>query len=266
MNLGTSSRRLPAAMLIVGTVLLLITWGGFVPLATAQDQQMHHGHEGHEGMDMPMDQPMDAAAQAKLQAKILADKKESEFNHHVAGLLVAIAGLFMLFQSSLVTRWPAVKYVWPACFLLGGIFLLVWSDTELWPFGHRQWLEALRNNAEVLQHKTFALLLLALGAIEWQRARGALKAAWSGWVFPVLAIAGSVILIFHHHEGGMMGEHHMETMARIQSEHLSYTLCGFGIGLAKGLSEMKSKAAAVFAKIWPVLMIVLGILLMFYRE
>ena len=61
------------------------------------------------------------------------------------------------------------------------------DDTELWPFGHRGWLEALRNSREVLQHKVFAVLLLGLGVIEWRRASGVLKAIWSGWVFAVLA-------------------------------------------------------------------------------
>lgn len=232
----------------------------------AQGPAGHHEHQGHEGMSMPVDQQDDPAARAKLQAKILADKKESEFNHHLAGFFVAVAGIFMLFQFGLITRWPKIRFVWPATFLMSGVFVLIWSDTELWPFGHRQWLEALRNNPEVLQHKTFAVLLLALGVVEWQRARGALKAVWSSWVFPVLAMAGSIVLIFHHHEGGMVGEHHMETMARIQSEHLSYTACGLGIGLSKGLSELTPRFRRIFGKIWPALMIVLGVLLMFYRE
>jgi copper resistance protein D len=234
--------------------------------ARAYQQPSQHEHAGHEGMSMPMDEPAGPAARARMQAKVLADKKESEFNHHLAGILVAIAGIFMLFQSALTTRWPAAKFVWPACFLLAGIFVLVWSDTELWPFGHRQWLEALQNNREVLQHKTFAVLLLALGAIEWQRARGVLKAAWSAWIFPVVAVLGSIILIFHQHEGGMIGEHHMETMARIQSEHMTYTVAGLGIGLAKGLSEINTRSAAIFGKIWPALMVLLGILLALYRE
>jgi putative copper resistance protein D len=249
---------------------LLILAGLLFPMSAfqvlASQQPSHPEHAGHEGMNMPMDEPADPAARAKMQAKILADKKESEFNHHLAGALVAVAGIFMLFQSALTTRWPAARFVWPACFLAAGTFVLIWSDTELWPFGHRQWLEALQNNREVLQHKTFAVLLLALGAIEWQRASGALKAAWSAWIFPLLAVLGSIILIFHQHEGGMVGEHHMETMARIQSEHLTYTLAGLGIGLAKGLSEIKTRSAAIFGKIWPALMVLLGILLMLYRE
>ena len=217
-------------------------------------------------MAMPMNGPMDEAAHAKMEAKTLADKKESEFNHHLAGFFVAVAGVFVLFEPQLAKRWALVKYVWPACFLLAGIFVLVWSDTELWPFGHRQWLEALQNNREVLQHKTFAILLFGLGAVEWQRARGALLAAWSGWVFPLVAISGSIILIFHQHEGGMVGPHHMETMARIQSQHLSYTACGLGIGVTKGLSELARDRAGIFTRTWPLLLVVLGTLLMFYRE
>jgi hypothetical protein len=236
-------------------------------IALGQEQQsMHHDHAGNHGMGMMMDEPMDAAARANLEAKILADKRESEFNHHLAGFLIALAGIFVLFQSNLAKRWPLVKYAWPACFLLAGIFVLVWSDTELWPFGPRQWLEALQNNREVLQHKTFAILLLLLGAIEFQRVRGTLLAAWSGLVFPLVAICGSVLLIFHHHEGGMVGQHHMETMARIQLQHLSYTACGFGIGLTKGLSELGTQRATTFAKIWPSFLILLGVLLMFYTE
>jgi len=260
------------------SILVAVAAPIFVSAASLQAQpqanpQDHAGHEGmghdgmdHEHMNMAMDAPEDPVAAERRRAKILADKRESEFNHHLAGVLVAIAGLFMLFQSELTKRWPGVRYVWPACFLLAGIFVLVWSDTELWPFGHRQWLEALQNNREVLQHKTFAILLLGLGAIEWQRARGVLRSAWSAWIFPVIAITGSIILIFHHHEGGMVGEHHMETLARIQSEHLSYTVAGLGIGLAKGLSEMKSRSLAIFGKVWPILMVILGVLLIFYRE
>jgi hypothetical protein len=234
--------------------------------APAQEAPMHHEHSGHDDMNMAMDQPSDPNAQAKLQAKILADKKESEFNHHLAGFFVVLAAVFILFESKLINRWPTVKYIWPACFLLAGLFVLVWSDTELWPFGNRQWLEALRNNPEVLQHKIFAALLLVLGAIEWQRARGVLRAMWSAWVFPGVAILGSVILIFHHHEGGMVGEHHMETMARIQSQHMSYTFSGLMIGLTKGLSELQSPLRQFLSKLWPVIMAVLGVMLMFYRE
>jgi copper resistance protein D len=248
---------------ILPVALLIFVVAGLAEAQTPSGPEGHEGHGGHPGMSAPAD---DHSMTPAMEAKLLADKKESEFNHHLAGFLVALAGVFIFFQGRLATKWPAVKYAWPACFLLSGIFLLVWSDTELWPFGRRAWLEALSHNPEVLQHKTYAVLLLALGAIEWQRARGVLKAAWSRWAFPVLAIGGSVLLLFHQHEAGMHGPHHTELMARIQSEHLSYSLAGIGVGLTRGLSDLETPWQGVFQRVWPLLMTMLGILLMFYRE
>jgi hypothetical protein len=236
---------------------------GVVAALAAQQPFSHDSHGTHQGMSMPIGaEPLTPEAEAKL----LADKKESEFNHHVAGFFVALGAIFILFQHPLTKRWRAVKYVWPACFLASGIFVLVWSDSELWPFGHQQWLDTITHDPEVAQHKTFAMLLLTLGVVEWQRARGALTAVWSGWVFPALAISGSILLLFHHHQGAMHGPGHMERMARIQSEHLSFAIIGCGLALTKSLSEFETTWQKIFSKIWPVSMIVLGVLLTLYRE
>ena len=74
-----------------------------------------------------------------------------------------------------------------------------------------------------------------------------------------------MLLLFHQHEAGMHGAHHTELMARIQSEHLSYSLAGIAVGLTRGLSDLETPWQGVFQKVWPLLMTVLGILLMFYR-
>ena len=241
------------------------------PCLTAQPYQQptsaEHDHSLHQHHQHDMTMP-DVAVDPAAQAKLLADKQESEFNHHLAGFFVALGGAFILSQSIVAKRWPPAKYIWPASFFLSGIFVLVWSDTELWPFGSRHWLEALQNNREVLQHKTFAVLLLALGIIEWLRLKGTLSAAWSALVFPFLAIGGSILLLFHQHEAGMHGPDHMQLMARIQSEHLSYAVVGIGIGLSKALADLGSPSPArkIFSSLWPLLMFGLGILLMFYRE
>src|SRR5262249_8503885 len=151
---------------------LLLIFGISCSAVCLMAEPTQHSTSEHNGHDMSkMDVPPDSAQQAK----ILADKKESEFNHHLAGFFVALAGAFILFQTPLGKRLKLVKYIWPASFLVSGIFVLIWSDTELWPFGSRQWLEALQNNREVLQHKTFAVLLIGLGLIEWLRVKGSLK-------------------------------------------------------------------------------------------
>ena len=59
-----------------------------------------------------------------------------------------------------------MRYAWPVCFLLSGLFVLVYSDTELWPFGPKPWIQGTITNPEVIQHKIFALLLLGLGLVE----------------------------------------------------------------------------------------------------
>ena len=161
---------------------------------------------------------------------------------------------------------PVSDFAWPACFLLAGLFLLVFSDTELWPFGPQSWWHGLSHNPEDLQHKTFASILLALGVLETQPARGVLKSTWARWAFPMLALFGSVLLLFHDHHSGMRGANHMAVTARIRGEHLHFAIAGCGIGLVKGLSELTTRWKTIFLKGWPLLMIVLGILLMLYVE
>src|SRR6266403_1743690 len=237
-----------------------------VPQALPHDPSASSVHAGHEGMDMSVPMHGQTQSDAVQQAILAQDKKESEFNHHVAGFFVILAGLFLLGEGALRQRWPATRFAWPACFLVCGLFLLVFSDTELWPFGPQSWWYGLTHNLEDLQHKTFALILLALGIIEVQRARGILKSAWAGWVFPILAAFGSVLLLFHEHPTRMHGADHMSTMARIQAEHLSFAVTGFGIGAFRGLSEVPTRWQVLFARLWPLLMIVLGVLLLLYRE
>lgn len=72
--------------------------------------------------------------------------------------------------------------------LFAGAFLLIFSDTEIWPFGYQSFYYAVTHNPEVAQHKTFAAILLALGVVAMLRTSGRLRAAWSAWIFPVLAL------------------------------------------------------------------------------
>lgn len=246
------------AALLFSSVLLFFASPA---LLCAEDPSAHPHHDGMS-MDMPMDNANDPAAQARL----LADKKESEFNHHLAGIFVILAGLFILVGSRLESRLPAFKYAWPLCFLVSGLFVLVFSDTELWPFGPKNWWIGVTGNLEVLQHKTFSAILLILGVVEFLRARGTLKTAWSAWVFPVLAVAGSVMLLFHAHDAGMHGADQMNAMERIQMQHFSYAALGACIAVSKGVSESPVAFRRISSYLWPSLMIALGLLLAFYTE
>ena len=218
-------------------------------------------HSMHAAMSMTTNGAMDAAMQAKLRS----DKRESEFNHHLAGLLVLAAGFFLIAEGNIRARWPVAQQAWPLCLLLSGVFVLIFSDTELWPFHSKSWYFELTHNAEVLQHKAFAVLLLAIGVIELLRARAFLTASGWRWAFPTMAIIGSVMLLFHDHQG-MDGANHMEVMRRIQSEHLSFAVTGFGIALTKGLAETPFAGRLFFKRLFPALLFVLGALLLVYVE
>ncbi len=275
MNVAVSGRE--RAWWIAGALLIVVTMAVFLfapawtqhPNIPAQPEMT--GMSGMEGMDDMPDMPgmhMDASAPAptpEVLAKQLADKRESEFNHHLAGALLILAALFFLAQDRLTRRWPAAKYAWAACLLFAGYFLLVFSDTEIWPFGYQSFYYALTHNPEVAQHKTFAAILLALGAVAALRTSGRLRAAWSAWLFPVLALGGAVMLLFHHH-GGMHGPDAMQTMVRVQHQHLRFAGVGAGVAVAKGVADASEKWRPLFDKLWPLLMIALGVLLLLYSE
>jgi hypothetical protein len=236
------------------SLLLLIT-----PPSARPQQDM----DNMPGMNMNEPTALEDPTQA---ARRLADKQESEFNHHLAGMFVIFAGIFILGESHLAKRWPVVRYAWPTCFFAAGLFVLVYSDTEMWPFGPQTPWYAITHNAEDLQHKIFSIILLALAYVEFQRARGRLKSPWVAWFFPILGAAGAILLVFHVHGGNMQAPHAMETMERIQRQHRWFASVGLGVALANGLAETPQKWQQVFRKAWPALLIVLGVLLARYTE
>jgi len=246
-------------LFLLPLVLLIFS---FLASGTSAQSGGDTEHASHEHHDMAPSPGMTEDTAAK--AKALADKRESEFNHRLAGFFVLIGGVIILAERESGRTW--LRFAWPIIFALAGVFLLAWSDTELWPFGPKSWSTQLANDGEVLQHKTFAVILLVLAVIELQKVRGKLTASWAACVFPVLAIGGSVLLLFHQHNGGMHGANHMEVMARIQSEHTGYATAGVGIGLSKAFSETRSRWQPFFQRLWPALMMVLGALLLTYVE
>jgi hypothetical protein len=206
------------------------------------------------------------AEEALKEKTRLADKHESEFNHRLAGFFLIFAGIFVLLQDRLVRLWPRARYAWPFCFLIVGLFLLVFSDTEIWPWGDQSFYHAITHSAEALQHKVFAAILLIVSFIEIQRVRGRFTAAWTAWIFPALSCAGAILLLFHEHAAGMHGPDAMALMNRIQLQHKWYSSVGFAIVVTKALSESHTNWRSLWNRAWPVLLIVLGISLTLYTE
>ena len=129
------------------------------------------------------------------------NKGPSELNHHLAGFALITVGGLML-AALLFTRLRWLQMVWPLMFLLLGLFLAAWSDAEIWPRGNVGWGWLLHYDAEARMHKLYAILLLAIGVVEYLRLRNNLSTLWRTWGFPAIALLGAVLLLFHDHSGG----------------------------------------------------------------
>lgn len=200
----------------------------------------------------------------------------SEFNHHLIGFFLILIGV-MAFLGAAFPEMRLAARLWPLLFILSGIYLALMSDPDVWPMGRMGWFDAFLHNPEAGQHKIYAALLVAIGFLELQRARGRLGPFLAAWGFPILAVFGAVLLFFHPHgsaahAGGhaMHGMRHgagmTESMRKIQQEHLVFSLVGFCIVVSKFFFDSgrwKSRAAPF---LWPALMSALGVLLFLYSE
>jgi len=159
-------------------------------------------------------QPMQAHASyhsTSAVGSIDPNKGPSELNHHIAGWALMGVGLLQL-VALFSPRMKAHRYIWPALFLSAGLFLALWSDGEIWPRGNLNWAWLLQHDAEARQHKIYAVLLIAIGIIEYLRIRGSLTGFWKTWAFPALAATGACLLLVHDHTGGS-GAHSPEAQA-----------------------------------------------------
>jgi len=128
------------------------------------------------------------------------NKPASELNHHLLGYALIAIGMLVIGAQSSKRLWP-LRYVWPFLFVVAGLFLAAWSDKEMWPRGNLSWTWLIHHDAEARQHKIYAVLLVVMGIIECLRVNAKLNRFWRVWSFPVLAVAGIVLLLFHDHTG-----------------------------------------------------------------
>lgn len=240
-------------------VAVLLSWA-------APARAQHEHHDASQPTAQQPATPGPAPQQEDPRPWFLRGIGFREFGHQMAGVFLLAAGILLLAQDRLARRLPTIRYFWPFCFLVPGIYLLILSDTEIWPFGDQNLFTLLRTDTQVLQHKIYSLILLAIGWIELQRMRGKIRGAWAAFVFPALALFGAVMLFFHPHGIGGHGPAHMAAMQKVQAQHIWFGIVGVGIALAKLLAELHWTPKAIFGRVWPSLMMVLGALLLVYKE
>jgi copper resistance protein D len=203
----------------------------------------------------------------------------SIFNHRGAGWFILVWGVAALVVG---LQWPRrtwLRFV-PPLVLFGMVeFLFLRNDPEAWPTGPIGLWESLKD-PEVLQHRIFLLLLLAIAVVELLRAADRLPVFLQRFAVPALAVTGGIYLFFHKHGGAgmekMMADPSlasspsmagmMASMDLVKHEHLWFSLLGFGLAAAKLLADggkLRGRAGAIA---WTLFAIALGFYMTGYTE
>ena len=194
------------------------------------------------------------------------DRAWSEYNHHWAGLIVLVAGLLALVSRLPRQRWA--RY-WPLLFLGLSIFILMRADPECWPLGPRPFWASF-TAPDVLEHRLYALLIAVFAIFETGVQTGRLRFSRARYVFPVLCAAGGALLLTHTHA---LGKGNDEVFAELS--HIPIAVLGVVAGWGRWLelrldnpapAAPPSRSRRIAAWIWPLCLILVGILLLNYRE
>jgi putative copper resistance protein D len=174
----------------------------------------------------------------------------SEFMHRLNGVFVLLLGVVALLEGRSIKGGGFLRWGWPILFFLSGGYLLVQSDQDGWPIGGKTFIESMQDPM-IFQHKIAASILLFLGLSELL-----LRSPWRypflEWVFPGLTVSAGLMLFFH-------GGRHMPKI------HVQHLFMG-GTALAIGIARVSSKKFKAVELLWPLLILLMALELLFYRE
>ena len=144
-------------------------------------------------------------------------------------------------------------------------FLFLRSDPEVWPLGDIGPLASLRD-VEVLQHRIFVVLIAAFAIFEWRVRTKANVKPWARLVFPLLCVTGGMLLLTHSHAIA-----NVKDQLLIELTHTPLAVAGIVAGCARWLElrlDPRGNPIAwrVAHWLWPVCFILVGLMLLNYRE
>jgi putative copper resistance protein D len=198
--------------------------------------------------------------QAGNRPNTVAEKAWSEYNHHWAGLIVLAIGLLALIAQVARVSWTRN---WPLIFLALSAFLILRSDPETWPLGPVGFWVSM-TDPEVLLHRIVALLVIGLAIFEWRVQTGRVASTGSQLIFPILVAVASALLLTHSHSLGNIKE---EVLAELS--HAPLAVLGVTAAWSRWLElrlPAENRARFAMAGIWPVCFLLIGVVLLNYRE
>jgi copper resistance protein D len=187
-----------------------------------------------------------------------ADHAWSGFNHHWSALFVLLIGLLALAERTGRAAWARH---WPALLIGLAVLLLARSDPETWPLGPIPFFDRLRD-PEVLQHRLITLVVTLFGCFEWAVRCGRLNRTRAPLIFPLLCAVGGGLLLTHGHSLADVKQSFL-----IELSHIPMGLLGIYAGWSRWLElRGEGRVARVAGWIWPICFVLIGLLLLNYRE
>jgi len=182
----------------------------------------------------------------------------SEYNHHWAGIAVLLIGILALGERSRIAPWGRH---WPLLFVALAIFLLFRSDPEVWPLGDIGFFESFRD-PEVTQHRLFVAVIASFGIFEWCVRTGRIRSRRPALAFPLLSAAGAALLLTHQHTLS-----NIKDQLLIELSHIPIALLGVTAGWSRWLElRLDEPGNRIAGWIWPIAFVLVGGLLLIYRE
>lgn len=181
----------------------------------------------------------------------------SEYNHHWAGVFVLLLGLLGALGE--MRAFHRMRY-WPLVLVGLAAFIFLRADPEGWPLGPDNFWESIQDG-EVLQHKTFALLIVLFAIFELRVQMG--KAGkYAAYVFPAVCAIGGALLLTHSHALDNIKE---QVLAELS--HAPIAIAAVLAGWSRWLEvRLPPNEGGLAARVWPACFIAIGAMLLNYRE
>ncbi len=211
-------------------------------------------HEGH-ALDM---QDLKDLYQEQTHESIIY----SEMMHHIFGWLVFALSLFLIASK----LWPQQTHqLWrggPYVLLVGGVFLMIFSDTDSWPLSNARPIY----DKEVLQHKIFSLLMLVTGGFglfgRTNQKVTSLHSSRHQLGLALLALVGGGLLFTHVHSVAP----YSNRAIGVYLHHLTMGMVALCAGATNLWEFIQVQGPRWRTYLWPAILLIESFLLITYNE
>ncbi len=183
---------------------------------------------------------------------------ESEANHHWMGVVVLAMGLLALLARTGKAPWAGY---WPLLLIGIAAFIFLQADSECWPVGWKGFW-ACWADPEAFQHRIAALLCVGFGVFELRVRKQTKENNPLALVFPLMGAVGGAVLLTHSHAITNVKENLL-----VELSHVPMGVLAVFAGWARWLElRLPKENRAIPSWIWPVCFVLIGAVLLNYRE